>query len=136
MIVSAIPVEYVRVVWPDVEPMLRAAVDTVEDKYTTEAILRDVLAGNLGLWVAMEDDKIIAAFTTRIVVYPKRRALAIDWVGGTKMKEWLPEALEMLGQYAADHDCKHIESIGRFGWERVLQRHGWHKEYAAYRVEV
>lgn len=46
-----------------------------------------------------EDDKIIAAFTTRLIQYPRRRALALDWVGGTQMKEWEDQLIDTMKRY-------------------------------------
>ena len=30
----------------------------------------------------------------RIIEYPSRKAMAMDWIGGKRMMEWLPIAME------------------------------------------
>jgi N-acyl-L-homoserine lactone synthetase len=62
--------------------------------------------------------------------------MALDWVGGKHMKEWLPSILETLQSYATDCGCKHIEGYGRKAWGRILEKYGWKPEYIAYRMEL
>ena len=85
MIVSLVPTEAVGHVWKDVEKVLEKSVSTVKDKAKMIDVLGGILNDTYVLWVVMdEDDSIIAAFTTRLLVYPQRKALALDWVGGTR----------------------------------------------------
>ena len=35
--------------------------------------------------------------------------MAMDWIGGTRMKEWLPMAQNVISRYAKDHNCKYLE---------------------------
>ena len=89
MRISLVPEKAVGRVWKDVEEILNRAVKTVKDKTSVIDILNGVFDGTYVLWVVLnDDDKIVAAFTTRLIIYPQRKALALDWVGGTQMKEW------------------------------------------------
>ena len=83
-----------------------------------------------------DDDKVIAAFTTRLIVYPQRKALALDWVGGTQMKEWENQLIDTMKRYANKLDCSHLEGYGRKGWGRALKKYGFYPEYIAYRMEL
>ena len=77
MRISLVPEKAVGHVWKDVEGILDKAVDTVKDKTSVIDILNGVFDGTYILWVVLnDDDKIIAAFTTRLIVYPQRKALA------------------------------------------------------------
>ena len=101
-------------VWKDVEGILKRAVDTVKDKTSVIDILNGVFDGTYVLWVVLnDDDKIVAAFTTRLIIYPQRKALALDWVGGTQMKEWEDQLIETMKRYANELDCSHLEGYGR-----------------------
>ena len=100
-------------------------------------ILTGVYEGMYALWVVMnEDDKIIAAFTTRLIQYPRRRALALDWVGGTQMKEWEDQLIDTMKRYGNELGCSHLEGYGRKGWGRALKKYGFYPEYIAYRMEL
>ena len=137
MKVSLVPQEAIGSVWKDVDEILKRAVDTVKDKSEVIDILTGVYEGMYALWVVMnEDDKIIAAFTTRLIQYPRRRALALDWVGGTQMKEWEDQLIDTMKRYGNELGCSHLEGYGRKGWDRALKKYGFYPEYIAYRMEL
>jgi hypothetical protein len=132
-----VPQEAIGSVWKDVDGILKRAVDTVKDKSEVIDILTGVYEGMYALWVVMnEDDKIIAAFTTRLIQYPRRRALALDWVGGTQMKEWEDQLIDTMKRYGNELGCSHLEGYGRKGWGRALKKYGFYPEYIAYRMEL
>jgi hypothetical protein len=135
--ISLVPHEAVRLVWKDVDRVLNKSVATVKDKSDMIDILDGVFDGTYALWVVLdEDDSIVAAFTTRLIVYPSRRALALDWVGGTRMKEWADQMIDTMRQYASEVGCEHLEGYGRKGWGRFLEKYGFYPEYIAYRMEL
>tara|TARA_Y100000004_G_C8898910_1_gene405435 strand:- start:216 stop:629 length:414 start_codon:yes stop_codon:yes gene_type:complete len=135
--VSLVPQEAIGSVWKDVDGILKRAVDTVKDKSEVIDILTGIYEGMYVLWVVMnEDDKIIAAFTTRLIQYPRRRALALDWVGGTQMKEWEDQLIDTMKRYGNELGCSHLEGYGRKGWGRALKKYGFYPEYIAYRMEL
>ncbi len=131
------PTEAVGHVWKDVDRVLKKAVATVDNKAKMIDILDGVYDGTYVLWVVIdEQDDVIAAFTTRLIVYPQRRALALDWVGGTRMKEWEDQLIDTMRRYANELDCSHLEGYGRKGWGRALKKYGFYPEYIAYRMEL
>ncbi len=137
MRVSLVPKEAVGSVWKDVDEILKRAVDTVKDKSEVIDILTGVYEDMYALWVVMNDeDKVIAAFTTRLIQYPRRRALALDWVGGTQMKEWEDQLIDTMKRYGNELGCSHLEGYGRKGWGRALKKYGFYPEYIAYRMEL
>jgi hypothetical protein len=79
---------------------------------------------------------LVAAITTRLIEYPSKRALALDWVGGNRMSEWLPIAMEKFISFAKDCGCSHLEGYGRKAWTKVLKKYNWKPEYIAYRMEI
>ena len=137
MRISLVPKEAMGHVWKDVEGILDKAVDTIKDKSKVIDILIGIYEGIYVLWVVLDDeDKIVAAFTTRLIAYPRRKALAVDWVGGTQMKEWEDQWVDTMKRYANELDCSHIEGYGRKGWGRELKKYGFYPEYIAYRMEL
>tara|TARA_R110000824_G_C15089098_1_gene665161 strand:+ start:471 stop:884 length:414 start_codon:yes stop_codon:yes gene_type:complete len=135
--VSLVPSKAVRHVWKDVEKILKKSVATAKDKSDTIDVLAGILNDVYVLWVVMdEEDSIIAAFTTRLLVYPQRKALALDFVGGTRMKEWNDQLIDTMRKYANELECSHLEGYGRKAWGRSLQKYGFYPEYIAYRMEL
>lgn len=137
MRISLVPTEAVKLIWKDVERVLKKSVATVKDKAEVIDVLDGIFDGSYALWVVLDDDDaIVAAFTTRILVYPHRKALALDWVGGTRIREWSDALIETIRRYAKEQGCEHLEGYGRKGWGRFLEKYGFYPEYIAYRMEL
>lgn len=139
MMISAVPREALGIVWGDVATLLNKSVETSRGKFHIDDLFREIDGGKHALWVVIDEEegmKTIAAITTRIIEYPSRRALAMDWVGGNRMGEWLPMVLETLEKYAKECECSHLEGYGRKAWKRWLGKYGWEPEYIAYRMEL
>lgn len=133
---GTIPVAGLDIVWPDVERLMGRSVATARGKFALDDVRMDIEAGHLVLWLVVDGTTPIAAVTTRIIQYPHRHALALDWVGGTRMREWLPLVMDTIKKYAVVNGCLHLEGYGRKAWGRVLERYGWKPEYIAYRMEL
>ena len=137
MKISLVPQEAVGSVWKDVERVLEKSVATANGKAEVIDVLNGTFDGTYVLWVVMDDDdSIIAAFTTRLIVYPRCKALALDWVGGTRMREWSDGLIETMIKYAQELGCQHLEGYGRKAWGRFLNKYGFQPEYIAYRMEL
>ena len=136
MKVSAVPKETVRYIWKDVERVLKKSVDTATGKVKLIDVLHGILNDTYVLWVVFDGEEVIAAITTRIIQYPQRRSMALDWVGGSKMKEWQDMAIEKITDFAMLNNCQHLEGYGRKAWGRALKKHGFYPEYIAYRMEI
>lgn len=136
MMISAVPKELLNTVWGDVVRVMTKSVETSNGKYHMDDLYHRIHNGLYVLWVVMEEDKMIAAITTRIIEYPGKRAMAMDWIGGSKMSKWLPMLQETLQQFAKENNCTHLEGYGRKAWGRWLGKYGWNPEYIAYRMEL
>ena len=140
MMITAVPREALGIVWGDVAKVLIKSVETSKGKFHIDDVYKDVESGMYGLWLIIDDEKegmnVIAAITTRIIQYPSRKALAMDWLGGSRMGEWLPMAQKTLKEYAKECGCSHLEGYGRKAWKRWLGKYGWEPEYIAYRMEL
>ena len=137
LIYTPVPKAFVNAVWADVTRVLKPAVDTSRGKFSMQDIYGDILSGRYVLWLVLDDDKVVAAITSRITVYPgPHRGMALDWIGGTRMAEWLPMAQHAMSKYARDNGCTHLEGCGRKGWGKWVAKYGWEPEYTAYRMEL
>ena len=139
MICTAVPREAVDIVWADVSGMLNKAIETSKGKYHIDNIYEDLTKGYYNLWLVIDsekDEKVVAAITTRIIEYPNRKAMAMDWVGGRRMTEWLPIVMNRLISFANDCGCSHLEGYGRKAWMKILKKYNWKPEYIAYRMEI
>jgi len=136
MRMRAVPIDQIPRIWPIAGPLLKKAAETTGPRFSEMDIFDHLMDGVLALWVVIDEEEIVAALTTRIVAYNKCRALSIDWVGGSRMREWLNPALDILEKYARDNDCKRLEGYGRKAWGRALAKRGWEPDYIAYKMEL
>lgn len=139
LMLTPVPKEFIDPIWAQAAKVLQGSVDTVQGKLEINDIYDSIMADEYVLWIVVDygkGDEIIAALTTKLLDYPKCMAMSIDWIGGTRMKEWLPMAQETISRYAKDHGCTHLEGFGREAWGRWLGKYGWRQEYVAYRMEL
>jgi hypothetical protein len=134
--ISAVRPELIDVVWPQAVEMLEPATDTSAGKILIGDVYKSVVSGELVLWMILKDGAPVAFYTTRLIEYPNRRAMAMDWVGGSGLSSWLNEALDAMEKQARANNCQHLEGFGRLAWGRILKRRGWKPEYVAYRMEL
>jgi len=138
LIFTPLPKDHAKAVWPSVAKVLKRSVATAEGKYEVDDLLDFILNDELVLWVVLDttNDEVVAAITTRLIEYPQGNAMAMDWIGGTRMKEWLPIAHKTLEQHAKDHNCKYLEGYGRKAWGRWLGKYGWNPDYIAWKMDL
>jgi hypothetical protein len=136
--IAVIPVskEMVDLVWDEVSGMLEKATFTAAGKCDIQDVRDGIESGVYLLWVAMDGAEVLAGMTTRIIEYPKCRALALDWIGGIRMREWITPFNEQMVLHAKNNGCVHLEGYGRPAWLRWTRRFGWKEEYVAFKLEV
>ena len=122
--------------WPEVVRMLDPSVQTSQGKFSIEDIREEIKNGELVLWLIFSDKTPVAFYTTRLIEYPGRRAMAMDWLGGSGVLSWRDAALDEMEKHARANGCQHLEGYGRPAWGRILERRGWKPEYVAYRMEL
>jgi hypothetical protein len=136
LILTPVPKDLLGVVWPRVKEYISKAVDTAKGKVTTEDVRSGIESDVYLLWVVMDGDEIIAAITTRVINYPTCNGMALDWIGGKRIKEWIAMVNGTMRDHAKNHGCSHLEGYGRPAWTRLIARHGWQEDYVAFRMEV
>ena len=134
--VTPVPPEYLDNVWRELLPFVRRAVATSDGAFTATSVYNDAMSGFHTIWILVRNDVIVMMLTTRIVQYPAKRGLAIDWVGGGDLTAVIEIALDSLMQYARRNSCHEIEGCGRKGWEKWLAPHGWKHQHVAYKLEI
>tara|TARA_S200002703_G_scaffold15758_1_gene13401 strand:+ start:8069 stop:8509 length:441 start_codon:yes stop_codon:yes gene_type:complete len=131
--VSLVDPNYVSRVWEEVEPILGKSIGSAHGRYDMKDILKEIVNFEQHLWVVFDEkSKIIAALTTRFVSYPKKKVLAGQFLGGTKIMRWRDPMLSTLENWAKDNSCDGLEMTGRNGFEKVLGPYGWTPEYVVF----
>lgn len=125
IIVSAVPPHLIDMVWPGVERILGPHLSHISgDRYEMSDIYREVSKSEQGLWCVFAP-ALIAVATTRVIDYPRKRALSCQFCAGTRMDEWIGPMQEKFEAFARDCGCQLLEMTGRRGWGMYLKRHNW-----------
>lgn len=106
--------------WPLASGLIRSAIERT-GLSDFEDIERDVLAGDLLLWLAISDHVEAAALTRKA-----RNVCTLVACAGHQRERWLP-LFSRIEKYAKDEGCKSVRIYGRGGWQRVLN--GYHVEH-------
>lgn len=132
----AVPKTHLHAVWPVVGPMLNKAVATAAGKLDLDDVLEQALNDVYVVWMVVVGDEPVAAVTSRIIQYPKCKAMALDWVGGTRMKEWFVPTMRAMKEHAVRNGCAHMEGYGREAWMRWIGKEGWKPDYVTFKMEL
>ena len=138
MFITSVPSERVFEVWPTVEPMLKGAVDLAPRRFSTGDLFLLLGCGKQLLWIVVDgpERNIIAALTSRVYNLPQGRICSVDWAGGEDHRTWVDEFLRIVEKYAKNMGCDIIEYIGRPGWAKYVEKHGWSRQSVAYEKEL
>ena len=125
--------------WDSLEPLLNKAVLLDSDTYGIESLKLALQQGTYSVWVAYDDESprdILGAITTRILkVASGRKGISIDFIGGTRMREWIDIGHESIENLAKTNNCSFIQGYGRRAWEKY-NKFGWKKIHTTYRKDL
>ena len=131
-----VPVDYLETQWQYIEPILNKAVCLSPRKIDIKDVYEASKQGAYLVWTVQDEGEIIAVITTRMVFYPKGYALALDFVGGDKMKDWIELVLSTLEAHARHNKCVSLEAFGRKGWEKILNKFGCKAAYTTFKKDL
>ena len=130
MKIAAIKKEDLAALWPTVLPMFECALEYESGELTPEKIYNRIMAGNLVLLVALDNDnKIIAEQTLEVWKTETETICNLVTTGGNRMNEWLEDMAKVIDRLAAEFNCDVIRTRGRLGWLRVLKSQGYEPKF-------
>lgn len=106
--------------WPEVEPLLNAALPVNLKRFLAIDILALVIQGQAQAWFVTEGKSLLAVAITEIITYPRRRCFSVFALSGIRMAEWFAQAETMFTEAAVRMGADHFMCMGRKGWERQL----------------
>ncbi len=94
-----------------------------------------VLSGRIQLWVANDKLGFFCTALTEIVQYPRAAVCRIFWLGGERADDCL-FMFEHLEHWAKEHEVRYMEAVGRFGWERLIDKIGYIRNGARFVKDI
>ena len=91
-----------------------------EGELSTDDFFTALSDGDMQLWIALEDDHILASMVTQIIPYPRKRVLRIISIAGEDMENWI-DNLPIIENWALSNGCTSLECWGRKGWLKILE---------------
>lgn len=99
--------------------LLRPAIKRQEMNVTEDVIAQEIREGQSLLWLVYLGDTLTAAITTAVITHPRRSVLKIEFLGGTRMNEWVGVAADFLAEMARKAGLPALEADGRKGFEKI-----------------
>lgn len=111
------PLDELALRWHQAEPLLRRATSRT-GCYEPIDLLRNALAGLMGIWF-VEFDQLVTVAVTEVRQYPRKRVLEVPFIAGDGMRRWAGPLLAALDEHGRHCGCAHLVGSGRRGWARI-----------------
>tara|TARA_R110000824_G_scaffold21054_3_gene78773 strand:+ start:2386 stop:2898 length:513 start_codon:yes stop_codon:yes gene_type:complete len=135
--IALIPSNYVQTLWDDVENYLAPAIARSNGRWDMQSLYESIRNMEQNLWVAFNEDNVTEGVaTTEFVFYPKRKMLAMQYLGGKNFNGWVWDMLEKFNGWAKDNECDGIEGTARHGFWKWLEQDGFKRSYTVYEKGV
>jgi hypothetical protein len=131
-----VPPDCVADEWHLAVPVLREAVARSGGRHTMKTLLKMLMSGEGQMWGIYDNDSLVAVATTRIVDYPAKRFLAVDFIAGDSVLEWVEKLDHVLENFARDAGATAMEGVGRKGWDGLMRSRGWSRSMVVMEREV
>lgn len=123
LVATGVPNDTLYALWPQLWPLLRPAYERSKEKTD---ILAGALSKDLQVWAIFDKKVPVAGICTKLLRDRTSGDLQLRvWlVGGSRLKDWLPDFLAKASPWARSEGCTAITGSGRRGWARVAARLG------------
>lgn len=125
-----IPAHLIDQMWHFAEPYVKRALDHCSGEFLPSDIKEACKNRSIQLWLINRDNRVIAAITTEIVVYPNRKHCRIITLAGANFDDWLVLVDTTLAAWAAEQGCVALESFVRKGLVPRMAPHGYKYKHA------
>lgn len=115
--------------WPEIEPMVRAALDKARGEYDVIFVEGMIRQGRAKVAAVRKGRELLAAVVYFVVEYQASRNMRVWLMGGRGRFEWEADLLAYLDAIAHAEGCREIELGVRPGLVRILKRAGYDLAY-------
>ena len=135
--IALIPPNYIQTLWDDVEELLAPAIARSRGRWDMQSLYESIRNLEQHLWVAFNEAGVIEGVgTTEFVFYPRKKMLAMQYLGGANFNSWVWDMLDRFNSWAKDNQCDGIEGTARHGFWKWLEQDGFVRSYTTYEKNV
>lgn len=116
--------------------LIAPAIKRQSKNITLSDIEGDIRGGNSVMWLIYVEDTLTAALTTSVIRHPQRNTLRIEFMGGTRMREWMSDAMKTFSDLAKKANLGAIEADGRIGFDKYVDASPFKEIYRHYVMEL
>ncbi|RLD78816.1 MAG: hypothetical protein DRJ15_10740 [Bacteroidetes bacterium] len=127
---SLVPINLIPVMWEQVIPMLKPAIDKSNGETNEEITKLDLMNGITMLVVSNVGDKIIAVNTLAVISFRTgKKSLSIPMSGGEDIGDGIKGFMDFLTEIAKTQDCTAIRGMSirkvdsKDAWVRTLNKY-------------
>lgn len=123
--IAHIPIGLVDYVWPDVQDLIKSAIDKAHGEMTLETVKQRLKDDSAMMVCLLEDDKINSLVVLQVENYDSGRKSLVVCLAAGKFGFFDGHYDEYLTGIAKNLGCDQIRALGcRLGWERKLKQAG------------
>lgn len=125
MNIRGIPSFLIDKFWPLAEPYIKRALERGHGEWEPQDIKDACRDQIMQLWLVSDNDKVIGAVTTQIVIYPRRKHCRIVTLAGSRAQEWISDSAKIVFDWAKQQGCEAVEANVRKGFVPRLVADGY-----------
>ena len=131
-----IPRNMVADAWHNIGPLLAAAVKRSGHVCDISDVRRAIDRGDASVWAVMQDGGLKAAFTTNEIIYPRRKVMLVELLGGKDAEMWYYDTVAKLAAIAKETGYDAIETTARKGWSKMAGKAGFKETGVTFELEL
>lgn len=108
--------------WPKIESLVAAACTRSVGRYQASDVHGFAARGEWQIWIAVNEQGIVAVAGTEIIHYPRLTAISIRFGIGRERHTW-QHFRDDIRAWGKSQGCTKIEGTVRKGWRKVFT--GW-----------
>jgi hypothetical protein len=134
MKISVVPVSQLLSVIPALMPYLEESAKWSRGRAIPEDIVRFLLNGQMLLLAVHDDDSVYGHVICEVKAYPQCKMLTVQYCAGEPhhMEFVEDEMYALLDNLATQAGAAGIEFVGRPGWKKSAQSHGYKVQSVTY----
>lgn len=116
-VMRGIPASLIEAMWHYAIPYVKRALDYTSGELDHEDFKTLCLNRDVQLWLVnnVASGRVVAAVTTEIVSYPRRKHCRVITLGGSGFAEWIELVDKTLVEFARSMECSALETYVRRG---------------------
>jgi len=115
--------------WDEAKPLIQKAVDESNGETAIQDVYKQLTGETHRLVVIREGGVMRAAVVLNLINYPQKMAVRFVYLGGEKMRDWIPALDDYISSWGRNNGIDCIEVVGRKGWVKMLNNYGYKPEY-------